>query len=242
MPNCSRLVWSFPVEFLAEFFISHMHTSCCAHLIFLHLITLTILGEHHKLCFSHPIVISCLVRSNILLRNLFSETLNLFSSLRVRNQISHPYKTTDWILFILGVSAIRLGGGGGGVFELNCSQYFRNLNLLLIVIITNINSMCGSQFFCCNFCAVFWCRDMRRHLVHTDIPYFILSNLQTRWGCTVWRISSALFSLHLLWQQCLPSLVSFVKWIISGLDLLGLWTAGMSVITFVNLDSTGADC
>jgi hypothetical protein len=33
----------------------------------------------------------------ILLRTLFSDTLNLFSSLRLRDQVSHPYITTGKI-------------------------------------------------------------------------------------------------------------------------------------------------
>jgi hypothetical protein len=35
---------------------------------------------------------------NILLRTLFSNTLNLCSSLNVRDQVSHPYKTNGRIM------------------------------------------------------------------------------------------------------------------------------------------------
>jgi hypothetical protein len=43
---------------------------------------------------------------NILLRNLFSKTLSLCSSLNVRDQVSHPYKTTDriMVLYILSIT------------------------------------------------------------------------------------------------------------------------------------------
>jgi hypothetical protein len=37
---------------------------------------------------------------NILLSTLFSDTLNLCSSLNVRDQVSHPYKTTGKIIVL----------------------------------------------------------------------------------------------------------------------------------------------
>jgi hypothetical protein len=42
----------------------------------------------------HSLVASSLLGPNILLSTLFSNTLSLCSSLSVRDQISHPYKTT----------------------------------------------------------------------------------------------------------------------------------------------------
>jgi hypothetical protein len=38
---------------------------------------------------------------NILLGTLFSNTLNLYSSLSVRDQVSHPYNTTGKTMFFL---------------------------------------------------------------------------------------------------------------------------------------------
>jgi hypothetical protein len=85
---------------------SPMHATCPAHLILLALITLTILGEEYKPCsfslcsFIQPLVTSSLFGPNILLSTLFSNTLNLCSSLNVRDQVSYPYKTTGKIIVL----------------------------------------------------------------------------------------------------------------------------------------------
>jgi hypothetical protein len=71
-----------------------------AHLILLALITLIILGEEYKPCssslcsFLQPPGTSSLLGPNILLSTLFSNTINLCSARNVRDQVSHPYKTT----------------------------------------------------------------------------------------------------------------------------------------------------
>jgi hypothetical protein len=70
-----------------------------AHLIFLYLITRVIFGEQYSsfsfLCslLQSPVTLS-LLGSNIFLSTLFSNILNLFFTLSVRDQVSHPYKTT----------------------------------------------------------------------------------------------------------------------------------------------------
>jgi hypothetical protein len=77
-----------------------------AHLILLDLIILIILDKEYKSCssslcsFLHPSITPSYFRSNILLSTLFSNTLSLCSSLNVRNQVSHPYKTIGKVIVL----------------------------------------------------------------------------------------------------------------------------------------------
>lgn len=80
-----------------------------AHIIFLNFIVLIIFGEESKVwscsfCsfLYHPIASSPL-GPNFLVSSLFSNTLNLISSLNMTDQVSHPYKTTNVVkvLYIL---------------------------------------------------------------------------------------------------------------------------------------------
>jgi len=59
--------------------------------------------------FLHPLVTSSLLSLNILLRTLFSNTLTRGSSIRVRDQVSHPNKTTGKII-VLYISIFRYFG------------------------------------------------------------------------------------------------------------------------------------
>ena len=80
--------------------------TCPAHLILLNLITQIICFEECRslsssLCslFQSPVT-SSLLSPNILLNTLFSNTLNLCSSLNVSNHVSHPYKTRGKIIVL----------------------------------------------------------------------------------------------------------------------------------------------
>jgi putative effector of murein hydrolase LrgA (UPF0299 family) len=67
------------------------------------LIILEYKSRSSSLCsYFHPPVTSSLFGLIILLSTLFSNTLSLCSSLNVRDQVSHPFRTTNkWQMFML---------------------------------------------------------------------------------------------------------------------------------------------
>jgi len=87
-------------------YTSTLPHTCPAHLILLSLISWTILGEEYRslsssLCnFLHSPVTLSLLDPNILLSTLFSNTLSLYSSLNVSNQVLHPHKTRNKIIIL----------------------------------------------------------------------------------------------------------------------------------------------
>ena len=95
----------FPTNNLFTPLHSPMRATCPAHLILLDLINRTVLDEHYRslsssLCsFLHSPVTSSLLGPTIPLSTLYSNTLNVRSSLNVSDQVSHPYKTTDKIIY-----------------------------------------------------------------------------------------------------------------------------------------------
>jgi len=91
----------FPTKTLYTPLLSPICAIWLVHLTPVDLIIWTIFGEEYRsqssaLCsFLHSLVTSSLLCQNILLSTLFSNILNLRSSLNVSDQVSHPYKKTD---------------------------------------------------------------------------------------------------------------------------------------------------
>ena len=84
-----------------------IRATCLANLNLLDLITWIVFGEQYRLLssslcsFLRSTVTPSLLGSNIPLTNLFSSTHNFFFSLNVKNQVSHPYKTTRKIIVLV---------------------------------------------------------------------------------------------------------------------------------------------
>jgi hypothetical protein len=94
----------YPTNNLYLFLFFPICAMCQDHLILLDLIILIILGEEYiswsfsLCCFFHPPVIYIYKTSSLLgpniLSTLFPNTLNTWFSLNVRDQVSHPHRTT----------------------------------------------------------------------------------------------------------------------------------------------------
>jgi len=98
-----------PTKILCAPFFSSIRAMCHAHLIFLDLITQIIFGEKdHKA--PRYVVFSTLWYLVLLSPDrLLSNTLRLCSSLNVRDQASHPYKTSVKIIALYILIFIFLG-------------------------------------------------------------------------------------------------------------------------------------
>jgi len=92
----------FPIKTLCTSLPSPIRATCPALLMFLGIITRTILGEDYRslsssLCsFLHSPFTLSLLGPNII-NTLFSNSLSLRSSLNVSDRVSHPYRTTGKI-------------------------------------------------------------------------------------------------------------------------------------------------
>jgi hypothetical protein len=103
LPSCL-----FPSGFLTNILHALLRVATCpAHLILVDYIILIILGEEvymlwcSSLCsFLQPPATTTLLGPNILPNTLFSNTLSLCSSLNLRDQVSHPYRTTGKIIVL----------------------------------------------------------------------------------------------------------------------------------------------
>jgi hypothetical protein len=85
-------------------FSSFIYATCPIYLVLSDLIFLIILGEEYKLrrslvcSFLHTLFTSSHFDQNIPLSTLFSYTFFLWSSLNVRNQVLHPYRSRGQIM------------------------------------------------------------------------------------------------------------------------------------------------
>jgi hypothetical protein len=99
------------------------------HLISRFLIVLIIFGKEYNLCsFLQPPVISFLFGQNILVNTLFSNTISLFCSCNIRNEVLHPYRTTGKIIVsYIPVFTLLDSRREDKISPLNGSKYYPNL-------------------------------------------------------------------------------------------------------------------
>jgi hypothetical protein len=138
LPSC-LFPSGFPIKTVYKPLLSLIRATCLAHLIFLDLITQTILGEEYRtlsysLCsFLHSPVTSSVLDPIILLSTLFSNTPSLLSSLNVSDQVSQPYRTAGKTIHLCILTFILVDSKlEDKKFFIEWWQAFRDFSLLSI--------------------------------------------------------------------------------------------------------------
>jgi hypothetical protein len=96
---CGLFSSAFSTKMLYAFLLSPVSAACPAHLIVPYFITLIFGKVCRYVILFHSLVTSCLSLSLSVLIIPLSTMLNICSSLRVKDQVSHPYKTAGKSLF-----------------------------------------------------------------------------------------------------------------------------------------------